>query len=53
MSTVLCFIDTETTGLDPNAHQAYEVCWWLETQSAPWTAVLPHTLTCAYGCSGT
>lgn len=25
--TVLCYIDTETTGLDPDVHQAYEVAW--------------------------
>lgn len=36
MST-LCFIDTETTGLDPRIHQPYEVCYWLEDQSQPTT----------------
>lgn len=44
MSTVLCFIDTETTGLDPDKHNAYEVCWWREDRDAPMTAILPHTL---------
>lgn len=43
MSTTLCFIDTETTGLDPDLHAAYEVCWWLE-DSDPVTALLPHSL---------
>lgn len=44
MSTVLCFIDTETTGLNPDVHQAYEVCWWREDEDTPNTAILPHTL---------
>ena len=42
--SVLCFIDTETTGLDPDRHQAYEVCWWREDEALPNTAILPHTL---------
>jgi hypothetical protein len=42
--TPLCFIDTETTGLDPDRHAAYEVCWWLDGQEAPTTAILPHSL---------
>lgn len=44
MSTVLCFIDTETTGLNPDQHQAYEVCWWREDADAPTTGILPHDL---------
>jgi DNA polymerase III epsilon subunit-like protein len=40
--TVLCFIDTETTGLDPAIHEAYEVCWWREDHDQPTTVVLPH-----------
>jgi hypothetical protein len=42
--TVLCYIDTETTGLDPRIHQPYEVCWWREDESEPTTARLDHTL---------
>lgn len=42
--TVLCFIDTETTGLDPRIHQPYEVSWWREDRSEPHTTWLPHTL---------
>lgn len=42
--TTLCFIDTETTGLDPNIHQAYEVCWWREDAPIPATITLPHNL---------
>lgn len=42
--TVLCFIDTETTGLDYDRHDAYEVCWWREDANGPQTAVLPHSL---------
>lgn len=42
--TTLCFIDTETTGLDPDRHQAYEVCWWREDEDTPNTAILPHSL---------
>lgn len=40
----LCFIDTETTGLDPRIHQPYEVCIWREDEEAPVTITLPHTL---------
>lgn len=43
MSTVLCFIDTETTGLDPDKHCAYEVSWWRE-DGPLMSARLPHTL---------
>lgn len=41
----LCFIDTETTGLDPRIHQPYEVCWWRDDEKEPETAWLPHSLT--------
>lgn len=44
MTTVLCFIDTETTGLDARIHQPYEVCVWREEWDAPKTYALPHTL---------
>ena len=47
--TVLCFIDTETTGLDPRIHQPYEVSWWLEDEPAPRSAWLRHDLTHAEG----
>lgn len=40
----LCYIDTETTGLDPRIHQPYEVCIWPEAWSKPFTYGLPHTL---------
>ena len=44
MST-LCFVDTETTGLDARIHQPYEVCVWRdEPATAPQTWILPHTL---------
>lgn len=42
--SVLCFIDTETTGLDPRIHQPYEVCIWREDWERPNTFGLPHTL---------
>ena len=47
--TVLCFIDTETTGLDPRIHQPYEVCYWREDRHQPRTLSLPHTLEYADG----
>lgn len=47
--TVLCFIDCETTGLDPRIHQPYEVCWWREDEKEPTTAALPHSLNNADG----
>lgn len=47
--TVLCFIDTETTGLDARIHQPYEVCIWREDEDAPRTLELPHTLDLADG----
>jgi hypothetical protein len=47
--TILCFIDTETTGLDSRIHQPYEVCYWREDQERPQTAALPHSLEHAYG----
>ena len=43
--TTLCFIDTETTGLDARIHQPYEVCIWLENQDEPWNLDLAHDLT--------
>jgi hypothetical protein len=45
--TTLCFIDTETTGLDPRIHQPYEVAWWLEDESEPRSSWLAHDLTYA------
>jgi hypothetical protein len=42
--SVLCFIDTETTGLDPRIHQPYEVCIWREDWEQPNMFGLPHTL---------
>ena len=47
--TTLCFIDTETTGLDARIHQPYEVCWWREDQPKPESAALPHSLNMADG----
>ena len=44
MSTTLCFIDCETTGLDPRIHQPYEVSWWLEDEAEPRSAWLAHDL---------
>ena len=42
--TVLCYIDTETTGLDPRIHQPYEVSYWREDEPAPTTLLLPSDL---------
>ena len=42
--TTLCFIDTETTGLDPRIHQPYEVAWWREDESKPRSEWIQHTL---------
>ena len=42
--TILCYIDTETTGLDPRIHQPYEVCYWREDEPEPFTHRVPHTL---------
>ena len=47
--TVLCFVDTETTGLDARVHEPYEVCYWREDSDAPRTLHLPHTLHYADG----
>jgi hypothetical protein len=44
VTTTLCFIDTETTGLDPRIHQPYEVSMWREDLDEPETLWLPHTL---------
>ena len=49
MPTTLCFIDTETTGLDARIHQPYEVCIWREDAESPWTQGLPHSLEYADG----
>lgn len=43
MSWRLCFVDTETTGLDPTVHQAYEVAW-AHGDGHVATMTLPHTL---------
>ena len=43
--TTLCFIDTETTGLDARIHQPYEVSWWREDEDGPRTFWLEHDLT--------
>lgn len=40
----LCFIDTETTGLDPRIHQPYEVAFWREDDDEPTCLDMPHTL---------
>jgi hypothetical protein len=48
-TTQLCFIDTETTGLDARIHQPYEVSWWLEGTDKPETWNLPHSLDHADG----
>jgi hypothetical protein len=42
--STLCFVDTETTGLDPRIHQPYEVCIWRDGWNEPNTYALPHTL---------
>jgi hypothetical protein len=42
--TILCFVDTETTGLDPRIHQPYEVCLWREDWNRPRTFYPSHTL---------
>lgn len=42
--TALCFIDTETTGLDPRIHQPYEVAWMLEDGAGVKSMLLPHDL---------
>ena len=42
--SVLCYIDTETTGLDPRIHQPYEVALWREDKPEPARFDLPHSL---------
>ena len=42
--TGLCFIDTETTGLDARIHQPYEVCAWREDWDGPRTYYPGHSL---------
>jgi len=46
MST-LCFIDTETTGLDARIHQPYEVAWAFEGDDPVKSMLLPHDLNLA------
>lgn len=41
---MLCFIDTETTGLDVRIHQPWELTYWREDHDEPVTIQLPHTL---------
>lgn len=41
----LCFVDTETTGLDPRIHQPYEVSFWCDDETHPTTGWLDHDLT--------
>lgn len=43
--TILTFIDTETTGLDPRIHQPYEAAWWHEDDVSPVSSWLRHDLT--------
>lgn len=43
-TSLLCWLDVESTGLDPRIHQPYEVSWWREDQDRPSTAALPHSL---------
>lgn len=43
MVTTLCYVDTETTGLDPDKHQAYEVAWQIG-EGPLVSARLGHTL---------
>lgn len=45
MTTTLCFIDTETTGLDARIHQPYEVAWAFEGDDPVKSMYLPHDLT--------
>lgn len=43
--TTLCFIDTETTGLDARIHQPYEVSFWCDDETQPVSGWLDHDLT--------
>lgn len=45
--TVLCFLDCESTGLDPAVHMPWEVCWWRDDEDTPNTVLLPHDLSFA------
>lgn len=47
--SALCFVDTETTGLDARIHQPYEFAWWHEDASSPEDTWLRHDLTHADG----
>ena len=40
--TPLCYVDTETTGLDPFLHQVFEVAFMREDETEPTTVWLPH-----------
>lgn len=42
--SVLCFVDVESTGLNPAVHMPWEACWWREDDAEPCTRILPHTL---------
>lgn len=42
--SALCYVDTESTGLDARIHQPYEACVWREDRDEPTTLELPHTL---------
>jgi hypothetical protein len=42
--THLVYVDTETTGLDPDRHQVWEIAWATE-QRQVYSMVVPHTLT--------
>jgi hypothetical protein len=41
--THLVYVDTETTGLDPDRHQVWEIAWATE-QLQVYSTVVPHTL---------
>lgn len=43
-TTPLCFVDVESTGLDPRIHQPWEVCVWRQDAPEPATMLLRHTL---------
>lgn len=42
--TTLCYVDVESTGLDPRIHQPYEVAWWREDEDDAHGMWLPHSL---------
>jgi DNA polymerase III epsilon subunit-like protein len=43
MSNPLVFLDTETTGLDPDRHEVWEVAWAVD-EGPIMSAVVPHSL---------